>query len=188
MLNLQQEADGFATTLAVQRQRLVHHAKDVMLSPESAKPDAVDNLTHAFLTAVELIKSAEEQVADLQAVVARARADEERSQLLFDAAPVALLVTTLDTTIRAANREAARLLGRNADHLLGRDLTGMLPSDQRRGFREQLAQVISLGETSRWSFRLGRANDVPFVAQAAVRLIEDPATAQRALYWSLGPA
>ena len=181
-----QEQD-FVQSLASQRQRLLHHASEVLLSgPDAAhRPEAVDRLSQAFMTAIELIKAAEAEIAEFRRLVEEGRAQRAKFEALFDSAPAALLVTTTDTTIRSANRAAASLLGRETSQLLGREIAGIVDRSQARGFREQLSHLVAAGGASRWSFSIQPHGKLPVVVTAAVSLFDDPVIGQRGLYWNL---
>jgi PAS domain S-box-containing protein len=62
-------------------------------------------------------------------------------QHLFNNAPAAYLVTSLDGTIRKANSLAAKLLECSARNLIGRSIALFVPEGQRREFRTQIAQL-----------------------------------------------
>jgi PAS domain S-box-containing protein len=176
----------FIASLAMQRQRLTQHAGDALMSgPGGAvAPDAVDRLSQAFLSSLELIKATEEELREMHALLEETRSARARAELLFDRAPAALVLTTTDTTIRSANRAAAALLGRESSQLLGREVRAMVPASQRRGFKEQLAHVIAAGEASAWSFDIEPGNNVPMTVKAVVNVIDDPVGPQRSLFWS----
>jgi PAS domain S-box-containing protein len=182
--------EDFVDSLAAQRQRLLHHAGEVLLSgrAEAPDPEALDRLSHAFLASLELLKAAENEMRESRNLIEQARAERSRFRMLFDQAPAALLVTTRVTTIRSANRAAAVLLGREEQQLLGRDLVGMIGRSQQRGFREYVDHVISSGGATAWSFSIQPADRLPIVVKAAVALLDDPMVSSHCLYWSMGAA
>ena len=185
---LRNEAEqDFVTSLASHRQRLQLHVGEALGTPPggTATSEALSRLAEGFRTAMELMKAAEERLAESHRILEQTRADRARFQYLFDRAPTALMITSSDTTIRSANRAASALLGRETSQLIGRDVTGMVHIDHLRVFRGHLAQVVSSGEAMRWSFLLRPAGRVPFLAHAAVRVVHDPMNTHRSLYWSL---
>jgi len=184
---LRNEAEqDFLSLFAGERQRLIHTGETLLASGGSAlKTDTLGSLGVAFLKAMELMKAAEDRITESQRILEQTRADRSRYQFLFDRAPTALLITSSDTTIWSANRAAGALFGREVSQLVGRDITGMVDIEHLRWFRESLAQVVTSGDAGRWSFRLRPAGKTSFIATAGVRLIDDPMSAHRNLYWSL---
>jgi len=182
--------EDFVASLAAQRQRLLHHAGEVLLSGGAVTPppEALDRLSQAFLTSIELIKAAEHEIGESRRLVEQARAERARFRSLFDFAPVALLVTTKDTTIRSANQAAGTLLGRDEAELLGRDLVGMIGRSQQRGFREYVEHVVRSGGAAAWSFSIQPADRPPIAVKASVNLIDDTILPSRNLYWAIATA
>lgn len=185
-------APGFVTSFALQRQRLLHHVGSLLEGGESAANPAVTQLSQMVLTSLELLKVAEDELREEQRTSATRAVVQERRiahlAALFDHAPMALLLTATDTTIREANRAASALLGRTVHDLEGRRLSDMIPTAQRAGFKEQLAHAHELGAIASWSFNLELRRAVPSVVSATLSLIDDAAVGSRALYWSLRAA
>ena len=183
----------FIASFSAQRQRLLHHV-GAMLAPETANdanPNLLTGLSGMLASALEMLKVAEDELlesglrhaADLEA---RDRAIAQRGAL-FERAPVALLVTATDTTIRECNRAAAGLLGLRADQARGKQLVAMAPR-QQSPFKEQVAHAIAMGSVAAWSFTLTPVRDIPIVVTAAIEVIDDePALGGRVLYWTLCP-
>ena len=184
-------AHDFVATFASQRQRLLHHA-DSILKEAPAGDSPTTRLSQMLLTSLELLKVAEEELREEQRTAAMRSMVQERRvahlMALFNYAPICLVLTTLDTTIREANNAAAALLGWDSHALEGRRVIDMIPGEQRSGFREQLAHAVEVGNVAAWSFRLDVRRTVPAVVSASVRLIDDAAVGTRALYWSLRAA
>ena len=186
--------EDFVASFAMQRQRLVYHAGTV-LSPDGpldAKPEVVSKLSQMLVTALEVLKVAEEELIDERRMNATRRAADERriahQQVLFDLAPTALVLTTSDTTLRECNRKACALLGVDQRKLEGKQLIEMVPKAQQPAFREQLAHAITVRSVVAWSFTLKLARGLPVVVSASVELVDDPAIGARALFWHVRQA
>lgn len=186
-----QVAHDFVATFALQRQRLLHHA-DGILNETPAGDSPTTRLSQMLLTSLELLKVAEEELREEQRTGVMRNTVQERRiahlMALFDYAPACLVLTTLDTTIREANKAAAALFGWDSHALQGRRVIDMVPGEQRSGFREQLGHAVEVGNVAAWSFRLDVRRTLPAVVSASVRVIDDAAVGARALYWSLRSA
>ena len=180
----------FVASFSLQRQRLLHHAGSI-LGGETAQtnPESLARLSQTLLTSLELLKVAEDELREERRTNAMRSTVQERHiahfSALFDLAPVPLLLTTADTTIREVNRAGAKFLGRDAYSLGGLQLSNMVPQAQRNAFREQLGHVLEIGAVAAWSFTLELQRSLPCVVSATVELINDEAVGTRALYWSL---
>jgi PAS domain S-box-containing protein len=152
----------------------------------------VTRLSQTLLTSLELLKLAEEQLVETRRVQATMEASLQRRLAhvgtLFDRAPVPLLLTTSDSTIREVNRAAASLLGRDSYSLAGEQLMRMVPREQQAMFRDQLGLALEMKEVVAWSFRLDLKRSLPVVVTARLEVIEDPAIGARAIYWNLQTA
>ena len=181
----------FVVSFALQRQRLLHRVSGLLDRERLPESALVTQLSQTLMTSLELLKVAEEEVRDERRTNATVRDAQERRlahlQTLFDLAPIALVLTTADTTIREANRAADRLFGESAHQLAGAQLSQMVPGPQRTGFREQLAHVIEAGEAAVWRFTLALPRSMPTVVSCAVNLVSDASVGTRALYWSIQP-
>jgi PAS domain S-box-containing protein len=183
--------DDFVAAFAQQRQVLLHRASSIISSPQVAQSDSHQNLSQMLLSALEVLKVAEEELRD-----ERRERETERTKLLrqaaharalFYAAPTALFLTTSDTTVREVNEAGAKLLRRPIEELAGQQLWMLVARSTRDTFREELEHVIKLGSVAAWSFTFERRSDVPVVVKASVRVDIDPGTEARALYWHIQP-
>lgn len=190
----QSRGDDFVASLSLQRQRLLSHAGSLLgASSEevAAAGPAASKLAQALVSALEIIKVAEEEVLDERRRHAMLEEMQGRQlahfRAMFDLAPTPLLLTTTDTTIREANSGAAKLLGLEPTSLEGRQLWSMVVKNQHAAFREQLGHVIEIGRVAAWSFTLDVQRNLPVVISATVDIIDDPAVGARAMYWNLRP-
>jgi PAS domain-containing protein len=105
------DGDDFVAWFALQRQNLLRRASS-LLTQEPLPPagDAHDGLPHILLTALELLKAADEGLLNDRRERAHERSRIERepahARSLFRRAPAALFLTTSDTTIRELNDAA----------------------------------------------------------------------------------
>lgn len=176
------------------RKRLVRHAVKA-LNPDAAIPiierfDAVPALSEVVVAALESLKVAEEELVASTEEMAEARDRLERDayhyRLIFDLAPVALLVTDRNGAILEVNKAAAALLRRDVYHLERKPVTSMIPQDSRTQFRELLRRLTLTEGVTRWVFTIERATDAPVTVTAAVHVIPD-GPGGSALYWALRP-
>jgi PAS domain S-box-containing protein len=189
-IDLAQEQD-FVVSFSLQRQRLLHRVSGLLDQERLPESAAVTQLSQTLMTSLELLKVAEEEVRNERRTNATVQAAQERRlshlQALFEFAPIALVLTTADTTIREANQAAARFFGQDAHQLTGAQLSHMVPRAQQTGFREQLAHVIEAGEAAVWRFTVELPRSAPAIVSCAVNLITDASVGTRALYWSIQP-
>jgi PAS domain-containing protein len=181
----------FVASFAMHRQRLVHHAAAVIPIDGAAAPDAasVSKLSQTLVASLELLKVAEEELADERrrnAVTSAATGKRiAHLQMMFDLAPGALLLTTMDTSIREMNRAAGTLLNQEAYRLEGKQLLSLVPAARVQAFRKELAQVIEMSRVAAWTFSLERRGNTPISVTATVEIIDDAAVGARALYWNI---
>jgi PAS domain S-box-containing protein len=176
--------------LAVQRQRLLQHA-GAIIDRDPAKIDTADvaRLTQTVVTALELLKVAEEELRDERRTNATIQAAQDlrlaHMEAVFALAPTPLVLTTGDTTIRQANAASARLFGVDVQTLAGMQLMEMIPKPQLAEFRKQLALGIEIGSVEAWSFTMQFRRTTPAVVSATMHVIDDVAVGARALYWNI---
>jgi PAS domain S-box-containing protein len=137
-----------------------------------AAPDAA--AAEAVTDAVERLRNAQVEVA--------AEADELRELLeaerlryrdLFEWAPDSYLVSDPRGTVREANRAAESLLGRNRAFLIGKPLSTLLASSERKAFRIMLDRLATLELVSDWDLSFERADHSIFAAAVTVSAIRD---------------
>jgi PAS domain-containing protein len=112
---------------------------------------------------------------------------------LFDLAPACLLVTDIYGTIVEANRACAQLMRRDCADLQRQPMARFIAPDERRGFRESLARVVTAEAVSDWRFLLNRPTDSALRVSATVHMLKNVGTRVGArLLWSIrvidGPA
>jgi PAS domain-containing protein len=212
--HLSDNAPQFLATFVRHRQQLLHQTAAI-LTPASSDGDGdgkrngdgdgrhpsssaaksnetTARLSQILLASLEVLKAAEEQLLEQQAAALASRGEMERTltyyRTLFDLAPAALLLTTTDGSIRAANRAAAGILLRDTYHLEGKPISGIVPRESRAEFREQLHRVSITAGVSNWSFMVDRPTDTPLKVTAAVHMVPPSLTGSAALYWQLRPA
>src|SRR5215216_5714823 len=119
-----------------ERIRALYQQGNRMAQQDDILSTAFEELT----LALEQLQAAEEKLRQQperwQDIRAELEMEAQRYQDLFDHAPAAYLVTSLDGTIRQANVAAATLLESSARALVGRALSFFVPEGQRRLFRK----------------------------------------------------
>jgi PAS domain S-box-containing protein len=182
----------FVASFAHQRQRLLHHAGSLLgADAPNAGPIAIAGLSQTLMTSLELLKVAEDRLHEerrVSATVSDAQARRLAHMMaMFELAPVALILTTANSTIRETNRVAAAFLGRDAYHLAGVQLSAMVPKAELDAFRDQLALALEMGTVPAWSFPIELRRSGRTIVSATVSVIDDAAIGARALYWALRP-
>ncbi len=104
---------------------------------------------------------------------------------LFNEAPEAYLVTSLDSVIRRANRAAARLLGIEQRKLARFSIGGAIVPGERRIFRALLREATSLPRVDNWSLRLSTPTGEQTQVVATVERVCNSQGKPTALRWQL---
>jgi PAS domain-containing protein len=187
-------ADDLITTFAQQRQVLLKHTADVLSPNDAAGRQAATaqevKLSAILVSSLEELKVAEEELLERTEALADLRDELEQrvrgARQLFDLAPVPLLVTDLYGTITEANRACQSLLKRDLAALERQPLARFIPPEERRGFREGLARIVTTDGVSNWRLLLVRPTDAPLRVAAAVHSVKSAGTTQPArLFWSI---
>ena len=181
------------TPLALQRQRLLQHAGDV-IGRDASTIEAADitRLSQTLLTALELLKVADDELREERLMSAMIQAGQDiriaHLDALFKLAPAALCLTTSDTMIRETNVAGTRMFGVDAYTLGGTRISEMVPRDQVATFKEKLALAIEVGSVDAWSFMLQLKRSAAATVCATMHVIDDAAVGGRALFWSFRSA
>ncbi len=96
----------------------------------------LDSAFQQLASAQEELRMQSEQLRETRAALQDQR---QRYRTLFDSAPAAYLVTTLDAVVVDANQQASALLGIKTRFLIGKPLAIFVASRDRPAFRERLA-------------------------------------------------
>jgi len=184
------------TVLANYRQTVIRETADVVLNAAAAtadyRSDSFPKVAALLTSSLEELKVAEEELAEQNNYLLAQRDEYMRhvdyERRLFEFAPVALLVTNLVGSITEANRATQTLLGQPEDQLDRKPLISLVPLEDRRTFRSELARITVAQGVSDWKFRLNRTRDVPVVVSAAAHLVgRGNRSGGAALFWSLRP-
>ena len=131
-----------------------------------------------------------EQTHELTSTRMVLETERQRYQELFDAAPVAYLVTDPVARVLEANRAAAALLGVAQGFLAGKPLAAYVDGSDRWGFRSMVNRLRG-GEDERVTdrpLRFRRRGGEVVTALATVEPVRDSVGGQAALRWVLrGP-
>ena len=138
---------------------------------------------------MEELRVAEEELRVLSDQVASAdqalSADRERYRALFQANPVAHLVTDLVGVVSEANQQAVELLGVDYRFLVGKPLASFVTAQQRRAVRNGLHRLLSCDELQEWTLCLQPRNRTPVVVLATVGVARDHPSQPAAVHWLL---
>ena len=93
-----------------------------------------------------------QQNTELERSIERAEREHRRYYRLFEFAPIGLLVTSAQGSIREANRAASLLFTCERQHLIGKPIVALLDSESGRHLREQMARAFTTsGPLSAWA-------------------------------------
>lgn len=93
---------------------------------------------------------------------------------LFQAAPIAYLVTDAHGVILEANSAIAQLLNLPANYLVGKPLSLYILESDRLDFRAKLHQLSDCYENQVWQINLSPQKDAPFAAQLHIVVSHTP--------------
>ena len=170
---------------AIARSALRHVGDRYPGAVESDLPAA----SHALeVTLHELDRAAEELQIQNEALVA-ARVELEESAAffrdLFELAPTAYLVTSIETRITYANAAACALFGRAKNALVGKPLACFVPVELRTRFRDAVAASSSEPNVTSWLAVLAPSG-VSISCRMRVRVATAPGSgAARVLFWNI---
>jgi PAS domain S-box-containing protein len=153
-----------------------------------ADPAAIQRLLAELDTIVEELQVTDEEVRVLHHQLTDTQetlsADRDCYWDLFDQAPVAYLVTDRVGVIQEANQRAVSLLGVAQQFLVGRPLTMLAATEDRRMLRDRLNHPDGLN-TGAWQLRLQPRRREPVSVAVSSSLIRDPAGNITRLRWLL---
>jgi PAS domain-containing protein len=135
------EANPLRDQLNVMRSRMDHLRDRLTHQSLLAREDAVADLQ----TSLEELQTANEELRarsdELAIVRHQLELERQRYQDLFDFAPDGYIVTDAAGTIREINCAAARMLGVDSRHLVGKPLATYVNSSDVRAFRSAVNSV-----------------------------------------------
>lgn len=182
------------SALAQCRQSVLKRATTLLTPadiPFTEQFDALPSVSALLMTSLEELKVAEEELRQQNNLLLQQRAaiDSrlEHYRRLFLHAPAAAFVTDAFGNIQEANLAAAALFRREANHLDGKPIQALLPSESREAFRRQLARLSAENTDVRdWRLVFQRVGDVPIPVSAAVHFVPGLGrTGSGVLYWML---
>jgi len=107
----------------------------------------------------------------------------QRYKDLFDHAPAAYVVTSIDGAIRQANLAALALLDTSERAIVGRSLAFFVPDGQRRAFRQKIAELLQSNTPQEWIFSMCSWEGVPLETRLTVSVLRGASGRPLALYW-----
>jgi PAS domain-containing protein len=185
----------FAEALHGRRERQAHDVHDAFTRVGDMFPDATPGILAAAKQAVEVtlgdLESATEELRIQNEALFSARAELEESSALFrdlfELAPSAYLVTTIDTCIAYANDTACTLLNRRKNALVGKPLVCFVPLDARMAFRAAVVRSTENSVITSWPAVLcPSGTSRPISCRMRVRLVPISGSVPRSvLYWNV---
>ena len=107
----------------------------------------------------------------------------QRYKDLFEHAPAAYVVTSIDGAIRQANPAALALLDTTDRAIVGRSLAFFVPDGQRRAFREKIGQLLQADTPLEWVISMCSWDGNPFDARLTASVMRGASGRPLALYW-----
>jgi PAS domain S-box-containing protein len=183
-------APDFHQAIGTQRSLLARRAYNLAEEfgtlPEPEQLQAVPQLSGLVAALLEQLHVAEEELRVQNEELVHAREETEHSlrhfRMLFELAPVALIISDSYGTVIEVNRTAEHLTGRQRGRLVRKPLVSVIAPDQRRLFRDGFSRLQLTGGADDWRLLIDQLG-VPVEVSAVVRRV-DP-TGGGALYWAL---
>jgi PAS domain S-box-containing protein len=149
-------------------------------------------LTSAFMeldVALDMLRAIENELRQARAALEDAavtmHGEHQRYQELFELAPDAYLMTSLEGMIRRANHAAASLLQGKEEDLIQRSFTSFIPASQRNAFRTRLTTLRTMDQVQRWELQLQPGTGMPIALDATIAVARTNGGQPTNLYWLL---
>ena len=102
---------------------------------------------------------------------------------LFEYAPAAYVVTSIDGAIRQANQSALALLDTSDRAIVGRSLAFFVSDGQRRAFREKIAGLLQTTAPQEWMISMCSWEGAPLEVRLTASVLRGTSGRPQALYW-----
>ena len=109
--------------------------------------------------------------------------ENQRYQDLFEHAPAAYIVTSIDGAIRQANSAALALLETSDRAIVGRSLAFFVPDGQRRAFREKIGALLQATVPQEWEISMCSWIGAPLEVRLTASVLRGTSGRPLALYW-----
>jgi PAS domain S-box-containing protein len=179
------------TQFTPQIEHMRRRVRRLYQSADSTQPHPAV-LASAFLeleVALDMLRAIENQLrqarAALEDVAVTMGSEHQRYRELFELAPDAYLVTSLEGMIRRANHAAALLLQSEEKDLIQRSFTSFIPASERNAFRTRLTTLRTIDQVQRWELRLQPGTGTPIALDATIAVARTNADQPTGLYWLL---
>jgi PAS domain-containing protein len=173
------------TQFTIQIEHLRQRVRRLYQSTDSTQPHSAV-LTSAFVeldVALDMLRAIENELRQARAALEDAAvtmdSEHQRCQELFERAPDAYLVTSLDGMIRRANHAAASLLQNLEKDLIRRPLTSFIPAGERTAFRTRLTTLRAIDQVQRWELQLQPGTGTAIAIDATIAVARTSAGAGR---------
>jgi len=107
----------------------------------------------------------------------------QRYKDLFDHAPAAYIVTSIDGAIRQSNPAALALLKTTDRTVVGRSLALFVPEGQRRALREKIASLLEAAASQEWVLNMCSWEGGAFQARLTASVMRGASGRPLAVYW-----
>src|SRR5690348_13977525 len=141
-----------------QRVRALYQSAHMSGQGPGLLSDAFEELQAALDVLQTVETELQEQQKDLFMAIDRAKAECQRYKELFEGAPMAYFLTSVDGTIRKVNQLGAQLFQSDAKLLMGRSLVMFVPEGHRRAFRTRIAEVQQEDGVHVWEQQFHKQN------------------------------
>jgi len=186
----------FVETVRDHRDRTAQVVRIALDRVRDRHPDVTDggiaDATRAFEGILHDLDTATEELRVQSEALFEARVELDDASAvfrdLFELAPCAYFVTTLEGRIAYANEAASQLLCRTRNALIGKPIVCFVPPENRSAFRTALTRSCITSAVSTWPLVLspsGASVSIPCRARVRVTSPGSAATHRRMLFWNI---
>ena len=184
-LSYSQKRQSIDAALAQLRQRAEAALNGQRIDPETVTSAEIEQLFREVLLHQIEIETQNEELISARAMI---EAEHRRYQELFEQAPDAYLVTSLEGVIQEANHAALALFQLSHKELIGKPLAVFIAEAGRREFRAQVNRLANaeLEKVSNWDLEIfRRGDDAVLPVSVSLVLAQDPEKGVSVLRWLL---
>nr|MBC8333503.1 GAF domain-containing protein [Anaerolineae bacterium] len=182
-LSYSQKRQSIDAALAQLRQRAEAALNGQTIDPETLTHAEIEHLFRELLLHQIELEAQNEELISARAMI---EAEHRRYQELFEQAPDAYLVTSLEGVIQEANHAALALFQVSHKKLIGKPLAVFIAEAGRREFRAQVNRLANaeLEKVSNWDLEIfRRGDDAVLPVSVSLVLAQDPEKGVSVLRW-----
>ena len=165
------------------RLRLLYQEAHSDSGRQELLPQAFEELESALEELQALEAELHQQQMQLLDLREHLDAEHQAYRDLFETAPVAYLITSLDGTIQKTNRTAAALFETVEKFMIGRSLALFVPEGERREFRAWVARLREKDRIHELAARMQPWSGAPFEAEISVAVVRGALGRPLSLRW-----